>query len=39
MVRDRIVFGTAYSRVREKLINKGEDLTLTRAVEFSLNNE
>ena len=32
MIRDRIVFGISYAKVREKLINEGEKLTLDRAI-------
>lgn len=35
MVRDRIVFGTKSSKVREKLINQGSDLTLEKAIEIA----
>ena len=35
MIRDRTVFGTNSSRVREKLINVGADLTLDQAVDTS----
>ena len=31
MIRERIVFGTSYERVREKLINEGEKLTLVKS--------
>lgn len=34
MVRDRIVFGTASLKVREKLINEGSHLSLEKAVEI-----
>ena len=39
MVRDRIVFGTKSPKVREKLINKGSDLTLENAVEIARLHE
>ena len=32
MIRDRIVFGLNSSQIREKLINKGSDLTLEKAI-------
>ena len=39
MVRDRIVFGTSSPAVREKLINKGSDLTLAIAVDIARTHE
>ena len=39
IVRDRIVFGTKFSKVREKLINEGFDLTLEKAVDIALTYE
>ena len=33
MVRDRLVFGTSSSKVRERLINEGEKLTLEKAIQ------
>ena len=39
MIRDRIVFGTNSSRVREKLISVGADLTSDRAVDISRTYE
>ena len=39
MVRDRIVFGTKSSKVREKLINEGSDLTLEKAVDIARTYE
>ena len=39
MIRDRIVFGTNSSRVREKLISVGADLTLDQAVDISRTYE
>ena len=39
MIRDRIVFGTNSSRVREKLISVGTDLTLDQAVDISRTYE
>jgi hypothetical protein len=32
MSRDRIVFGVSSSKIREKLINEGDSLTLEKAV-------
>ena len=34
MIRDRIVFGTSSSQVREKLINQGDKLTLDKAIQI-----
>lgn len=39
MVRDRIVFGCASEKVREKLIEKGKDLTLEIAIQISQSHE
>lgn len=39
MVRDRIVFGTKSSKVREKLINEGSDLTLEKALDIARTYE
>lgn len=39
MVRDRIVFGTSSTKVRERLINEGEKLTLVKAIEISQSYE
>ena len=39
MVRDRIVFGTNSPVVREKLINKGADLTLDTAIDIARTHE
>ncbi|XP_060557421.1 uncharacterized protein K02A2.6-like [Ruditapes philippinarum] len=39
MIRDRIVFGTNSSKVREKLINEGAELTLDKAVQIAQNME
>ena len=39
MVRDRIVFGTKSSKVREKLINEGSDLTLEKAGDIARTYE
>ena len=39
IVRDGIVFGTKSSKVREKLINEGSDLTLEKAVDIALTYE
>ena len=35
MIRDRIVFGIQSEKIREKLINVGEDLTLDKAVQLA----
>ena len=39
MVRDRIVFGVTSSTIREKLINKGNALTLENAIEIAQTHE
>jgi len=39
MVRDRIVFGCASEKVRERLIEKGKDLTLELAVQIAQSSE
>lgn len=39
IVRDGIVFGIKSSKVREKLINEGSDLTLEKAVDIALTYE
>ena len=39
MVRDRIAFGTSSSKVRERLINEGEKLTLEKAIQISQSYE
>ena len=39
MIRDRIVFGTSSAKVREKLINEGEKLTLDRAITIAQSYE
>ena len=39
MVRDRIVFGRSSSKVRKKLTNEGEKLTLEKAIQISQNYE
>ncbi|CAC5380903.1 unnamed protein product [Mytilus coruscus] len=39
MVRDRIVFGTKSSKVREKLINEGSELTLEKALDIARTYE
>ncbi|XP_052778759.1 uncharacterized protein K02A2.6-like [Mya arenaria] len=39
MIRDRIVFGISNQKLREKLINEGETLTLERAIQLSQNFE
>ncbi|XP_060593701.1 uncharacterized protein LOC132748167 [Ruditapes philippinarum] len=38
-IRDRIVFGCNSSKVREKLINEGEKLTLDKAIQIAQNYE
>lgn len=35
MIRDRIVFGTNSSKIREKLINVGAELTLEKAIQIA----
>ena len=39
MIRDRIVFGTSSERVREKLINEGDKLTLEKAIQIAQTYE
>lgn len=39
MIRDRIVFGCKSNKVREKLIDVGQDLTLTRAIQIAQSYE
>ena len=39
MVLDRIVFGTKSSKVREKIINEGSDLTLGKALDIARTYE
>ena len=39
MIRDRIVFGTSSDKVREKLINEGEKLTLDKAIQIAQSYE
>ena len=39
MARDMIVFGTSSSKVREKLIDEGEKLTLEKAIQISQSYE
>lgn len=39
MIRDRIVFGVKSAKIREKLINEGENLTLEKAVQIGQNIE
>ena len=39
MIRDRIVFGVTSSTIREKLINKGNALTLEKAIEIAQTHE
>ncbi|KAG1673308.1 hypothetical protein GQR58_015635 [Nymphon striatum] len=39
MVRDRIVFGTSHNKVREMLINEGEQLNLDKAVQIAQQYE
>ena len=39
MIRDRIVFRTSYERVREKLINEWEILTLEKAIQIAQTHE
>lgn len=35
MIRDRIVFGLHSEKIREKLINVGEELTLYKAIQIA----
>ena len=35
MIRDKIVFGKNSRKIREKLINKGKDLTLDKAIDIA----
>ena len=39
MIRDKIVFGVNNHKLREKLINEGEGLTLEKAIQVSQNFE
>ena len=39
MIRDRIVFGTNSSKIREKLINVGAELTLEKAIQIAQSFE
>ena len=39
MIRDKIVFGVNNQKLREKLINEGEGLTLEKAIQVSQNFE
>ncbi|XP_052809376.1 uncharacterized protein K02A2.6-like [Mya arenaria] len=39
MIRDRIVFGISSAKLREKLINEGEKLSLDKAVQIAQNFE
>ena len=39
MVRDRIAFGVTSSRIREKLLNEGSDLTLDKAIQIAKTHE
>ena len=39
MIRDMIVFGTNSAKIREKLINEGEELTLDKAIQIAKNYE
>ncbi|KAH3716894.1 hypothetical protein DPMN_059627 [Dreissena polymorpha] len=39
MIRDQIVFGVKNKKLREKLINEGENLTLDKAIQISKNFE
>lgn len=39
MIRDRIVFGTTSSKIREKLINVGAELTLEKAIQIAQSFE
>ncbi|XP_062612393.1 uncharacterized protein LOC134274154 [Saccostrea cucullata] len=39
MIRDRIVFGKNSAKIREKLINEGDKLTLDKAIQIAQNHE
>lgn len=39
MIRDRIVFGTNSSKIREKLINEGDKLTLDKAIQIAQSHK
>lgn len=39
MIRDHIVFGIKSTKVREKLINEGDDLTLDKCINIARTNE
>ena len=39
MVRDRIVFGVTAQKIREKLINEGDKLTLDKAIQIAQSHE
>ena len=39
MIRDRIVFGTSSAKLRSKLIDEGEGLTLEKAIQMGQNYE
>lgn len=39
MIRDRLVFGTNSAKVRERLINKGAQLILEKAIQIAQNFE
>uniref|UniRef100_H2ZT64 Retrotransposon gag domain-containing protein n=1 Tax=Latimeria chalumnae TaxID=7897 RepID=H2ZT64_LATCH len=39
MVRDRIIFGTNFPRVREKLLSEGAALSLEKAIDISRSHE
>jgi hypothetical protein len=39
MICDRIVFGTSSERVREKLLNEGDKLTLDKAIQIAQTHE
>ena len=39
MIRDRIVLGMPYERVREKLIDEGEKFTLEKAIHIAQTYE
>ena len=39
MVRDRIVFGVTSVKIREKLINEGDNLTLDKAIQIAQSYE
>ena len=39
MIRDKLIFGTNSDKIREKLINVGRELTLTKAIQIAQSHE